>query len=131
MVGLEHGGKLLVPLPGIGAAELPPAVLPDTRPAKGLLHLPAGRSRRGRRRGDQCKVVLPVPAAPADRALLGDNPIRIRRSGRGMTMRQPAEAAGLSLGCVSNIESGRSRRNDGFQRAAGPAGRGTFYPSRI
>ena len=51
---------------------------------------------------------LGAPAVPADRALLGDNPIRIRRLGRGMTMRQLAEAAGLSLGCVSNIENGRS-----------------------
>ncbi len=49
-----------------------------------------------------------APAVPADRALLGDNPVRIRRLGRGMTMRQLADAAGLSLACVSNIESGRS-----------------------
>ena len=51
---------------------------------------------------------LGAPAVPANRALLGDNPIRIRRLNRGMTMRQLADAAGLSLGCVSNIESGRS-----------------------
>ena len=49
-----------------------------------------------------------APAEPADRALLGDNPVRIRRLNRGMTMKQLADAAGLSLGCVSNIESGRS-----------------------
>ncbi len=47
-------------------------------------------------------------AESANRALLGDNPIRIRRLNRGMTMKQLAEAAGLSLGCVSNVESGRS-----------------------
>ena len=49
-----------------------------------------------------------APAEPANRVLLGDNPIRIRRLNRGMTMQQLADAAGLSLGCVSNVESGRS-----------------------
>ena len=51
---------------------------------------------------------LAAPVEPAGRALLGDNPVRIRRLNRGMTMKRLADAAGLSLGCVSNIESGKS-----------------------
>lgn len=49
-----------------------------------------------------------APAEAADRALLGDNPIRIRRLSRGMTVKQLAKAAGLSPACVAHVETGRS-----------------------
>ena len=49
-----------------------------------------------------------APAEASDGALLGGNPFRNRRLSRGMTVQQVADAAGLSLGCVSNIETGRS-----------------------
>lgn len=49
-----------------------------------------------------------APAEGSGGALLGGNPFRARRLSRGMTVQQVADAAGLSLGCVSNIETGRS-----------------------
>ena len=48
-------------------------------------------------------------AAAANRPALDANPIRIRRLTRGMSLQRLADAAGLSLACVSNVETGRSR----------------------
>ena len=50
-----------------------------------------------------------VQAGTADRPPLGANPIRIRRLGRGLTLRQLAKAAGLSAACVAHIETGRNK----------------------
>ena len=46
-----------------------------------------------------------APAAAA----AGISPIRIRRKRRGMSLRQLADAAGLSTACVAQIETGKSR----------------------
>ena len=50
-----------------------------------------------------------VPAGAADGAPLGDNPIRIRRLSRGLTLKQVASAAGISRACLAHIETGRNR----------------------
>ena len=47
------------------------------------------------------------PAEVVDRLLAGDNPIRVYRTYRGMTQKQLAEAAGISTGDVSRIETGK------------------------
>ena len=52
------------------------------------------------------------PAAQArapGRPPLDENPIRIRRLSRGMTLTQLATAAGISPACVGHIETGRRR----------------------
>ena len=49
-----------------------------------------------------------APADAADRPLLHANPIRIRRLSRGMSLQRVADAAGLSVACVSNVENGKS-----------------------
>ena len=45
----------------------------------------------------------------ANRAPLGDSPIRVRRLSRGRTLKQVAIAAGLSPACVAHIETGRNK----------------------
>jgi len=47
-----------------------------------------------------------VPSEVADRLLKGENPVRVWREHRGMTARALADAASLSAGYVSEIESG-------------------------
>ncbi len=48
-------------------------------------------------------------AGAADRPPLGNHPIRMRRLGRGLTLKQLARAAGLSPACVAHIETGRNK----------------------
>ncbi|MDE0385859.1 MAG: helix-turn-helix transcriptional regulator, partial [Defluviicoccus sp.] len=50
-----------------------------------------------------------VPAAAADRPPLAGHPVRVRRLSRGLTLKQLAEAAGISPSGVAHIESGRNR----------------------
>ena len=47
-------------------------------------------------------------AGAIDRPPLSGNAIRTRRLGRGMSLKQLAEAAGLSRACIAHIETGRS-----------------------
>ena len=48
-------------------------------------------------------------AAAADRPPPVGSPIRIRRLGKGLTLKQLAKAAGLSPACVAHIETGRNK----------------------
>lgn len=48
----------------------------------------------------------PVPMAVADALLAGDNPIRTWRHHRGMTALQLAEAAGVSVAYIYQLELG-------------------------
>ena len=50
-----------------------------------------------------------APAGAADRPPLGGNPIRSRRLGRGLSLKQLAKVAGLSPACVAHIETGRNK----------------------
>ena len=47
------------------------------------------------------------PSRAACRPASGDNPIRVHRRRRGMTIRQLADAAGISQSYLSHIETGR------------------------
>jgi len=47
-----------------------------------------------------------VPAAVVDRLLAGENPIRVWRKHRGMTLDELGTAAGLSKGYLSDLENG-------------------------
>jgi DNA-binding XRE family transcriptional regulator len=48
-----------------------------------------------------------VPARVTYAILDGDNPVRVWREHRGLTQRQLAEAAGISVPYLSQIESGK------------------------
>ena len=48
-------------------------------------------------------------AEAEDRLPLGGNPLRVRRLSRGLTLKQVADAAGLSTACVAHIETGRNK----------------------
>ena len=48
-----------------------------------------------------------VPAAVVDRLLAGENPIRVWREHRGMTLGQLGARAGLSKGYLSDLEKGK------------------------
>ena len=50
-----------------------------------------------------------VPIEVADRLLAGDNPIRVWRNYRGMTLERVATATGLGKGYLSQIERGQRR----------------------
>src|SRR5690348_10903615 len=47
-----------------------------------------------------------VPAAVVGRLIAGENPVRVWREHRGMTLRALAEASGISAGYLSQIENG-------------------------
>jgi DNA-binding XRE family transcriptional regulator len=47
------------------------------------------------------------PAAIADRLLAGEHPVRVLRSHRGMTLRQVADACGVTNAHISQIEKGK------------------------
>ena len=53
--------------------------------------------------------VAPLPVHAADLASLAESPIRIRRLSRGLSMKQLAQAAGISTVTLSHIETGRRR----------------------
>lgn len=56
-------------------------------------------------RGDE----EPVPAEVVYAILDGKNPIRVWREYRGLTQQQTAEAAGISIPYLSQIESGKRK----------------------
>jgi DNA-binding XRE family transcriptional regulator len=53
-----------------------------------------------------------VPANVANRIFAGEHPIKVYREWRGMTAKAVAEAAGVSAGHVSDLESGRRTPSD-------------------
>jgi len=48
-----------------------------------------------------------IPSAIVERLLAGDNPLKVWRGHRGLSIRELAERAGLSASYVSEIETGR------------------------
>ena len=48
-----------------------------------------------------------LPRGPSSRPVFGENPIRVHRRRRGMTVKQLAKAAGISRAYLSHIETGR------------------------
>lgn len=53
-----------------------------------------------------------VPAAVVDRLLAGDNPVRLWREHRDLTLEQLRDKAGLSIGYLSDIHQHLRRRPD-------------------
>ena len=58
-----------------------------------------------------------VPADIANRLLSGENPVRVWRHYRGLTIAELAEAAGLSQAFVSQIETGKREGSVGAMKA--------------
>lgn len=54
-----------------------------------------------------------LPAALVDRILTGENPVRVWREHRGMTITELAKTAGLSQPYLSQIESGARQGTTG------------------
>jgi len=50
-----------------------------------------------------------IPSAITYAILYGENPIRVCREYRGLTQQELAEAAGISLPCLSQIETGKRK----------------------
>lgn len=48
-----------------------------------------------------------IPSAIVERLLAGENPLKVWRGHRGLSIRELAERAGLSASYVSEIETGR------------------------
>jgi len=58
-----------------------------------------------------------VPAEIAKRLIAGENPVRVWRQHRGMTVADLAKAAGLSQPFISQIESGKREGSIGAMKA--------------
>ena len=87
----------------IGASLIAPQFNVLARP--GARSVPVGSA------GDRASGagVAPLPVHAADLASLAASPIRIRRLSRGLSMKQLAQAAGISTVTLSHIETGRRR----------------------
>jgi DNA-binding Xre family transcriptional regulator len=94
------------------AERLPDAVLVDESETADLMVLQpdeldeliadaAAAAAYRRTRGEEA-----VPIAIADRLLAGDNPIRVWREYRGMSLSALADAAGIGKGYLSQLEGG-------------------------
>ncbi len=62
-----------------------------------------------------------VPTDVARRLVAGENPIRVWREHRGMTLEQLGAAAGLSKGYLSDLENGKRKGPIDTMRAVGAA----------
>ncbi len=73
--------------------------------------LAAAAAEERRRAGEEY-----LPAAMVDRLLAGDNPLRVWRRHRGMTLARLSGETGITTGYLSDIERGRRRGSPGLFR---------------
>lgn len=95
---LEHDGRPAFAVLPIEEYEALLAALEDSRDAARLedfhRRLAAGEEET-------------LPAGVLDRLLAGENPVRVLRGHRGLTLQQVAESCGVSNAHVSQVERGR------------------------
>lgn len=60
-----------------------------------------------------------VPGEVVDRLINGENPVRVWREYRGMGVGELADAAGVSVACLSDIENGKKPSRQTLERIAG------------